>query len=87
MEDIYLHIFNIETSFQFKPTSTFLVCIMKNMAWPSIDIHKVVLLNNSSYNLFSCDYVENNFEDVLATFCCYSYGANTSEAVRKIDTD
>ena len=87
MEDIYLHIFNIETSFQPKPTSTFLVCIMKNMAWPSIDIDRVILLEKSSYNLFSCDYVENDFEAVLATFCCYNYGPNTSEAVKKIGTD
>ena len=26
---------------------------------------------------------ENDFEAVLATFCCYDYGANTSEAVQK----
>ena len=30
---------------------------------------------------------ENDFEAVLATFCCYDCGANTSEAVQKIDTD
>ena len=29
---------------------------------------------------------ENDFEAVLATFCCYDYGANASEAVRKIAT-
>ena len=30
---------------------------------------------------------ENNFEAVLATFCCYDYGDNASEAVQKIATD
>ena len=27
---------------------------------------------------------ENDFEAVLATFCCHDYGANASEAVQKI---
>ena len=30
---------------------------------------------------------ENDFEAVLATFCCYGYGANASDAVQKIATD
>ena len=30
---------------------------------------------------------ENDFEAVLATFCCYDYGTNASEAVQKIATD
>ena len=30
---------------------------------------------------------ENDFEAVLATFCCHDYGANISEAVEKIATD
>ena len=30
---------------------------------------------------------ENDFEAVLATFCCYDHGANSSEAVPKIATD
>ena len=29
---------------------------------------------------------ENDFEAVLANFCCYDYGANVSEAVQKIAT-
>ena len=29
---------------------------------------------------------ENHFEDILANFYCYDYGANASEAVRKITT-
>ena len=30
---------------------------------------------------------ENDFEAALATFCCYEYGANSSEPVQKIATD
>ena len=30
---------------------------------------------------------ENDFEAVLATLCCYDYGANASEAVQKIATN
>ena len=30
---------------------------------------------------------ENDFATVLATFCCYDHGANTSETVQKIPTD
>ena len=31
--------------------------------------------------------IEIDFEAVLATFRCYDYGANASEAVQKIATD
>ena len=36
-----------------------------------------------------CDELlsENDFEAVLASFCCYDYGAKASVAVQKIDTD
>ena len=30
---------------------------------------------------------ENDLEAVLATFCCYDYGANASETVEKIAID
>ena len=30
---------------------------------------------------------EDKFDTVLATFCCYDYGANSSETVEKITTD
>ena len=30
---------------------------------------------------------ENDFEAVLATFCCYDHGAKASEAVQKIAAD
>ena len=34
---------------------------------------------------FICEELlsENDFEAVLATFCCYDHGANASEAVQK----
>ena len=32
-------------------------------------------------------FSENDFEAVFATFCCYDYGVNASEAVQKIATD
>ena len=31
--------------------------------------------------------IENDFEAVLAIFCCYDYDANASETVQKIATD
>ena len=31
--------------------------------------------------------IENNFDAVLANFCCYDYGANASQAVQKINAD
>ena len=30
---------------------------------------------------------EDDFDTVLVIFCCYDYGANSSEAVEKIATD
>ena len=30
---------------------------------------------------------KNDFEAVLATFCCYEYGVNASEAAQKMATD
>ena len=30
---------------------------------------------------------ENDFEGVLATFCCYDHGVKASQAVQKIDKD
>ena len=30
---------------------------------------------------------KNDFETILATFCCYDHGAKASEAVQKIGTD
>ena len=37
---------------------------------------------------FSEDFLSgDDFETALATFCCYDYGANSSNAVEKIATD
>ena len=33
---------------------------------------------------FVCEELLNDFEDVLATFCCYGHGAKASEAIQKI---
>ena len=32
-------------------------------------------------------HIENDFKAVSATFCCYDYSSNGSEAVQKIATD
>ena len=37
---------------------------------------------------FSEDFIsKDDFESVFATFCCYGYGTNSSEAVEKIATN
>ena len=42
---------------------------------------------NSKNGSFCEEFLsENDFEAVLANFCCYDCGANTSEAVQKIST-
>ena len=52
------------------------------MEWPYKEFIKTAK-NGSFYGeLLS----ENDFEAILANFCCYDYGANTSEAVQKIST-
>ena len=46
------------------------------------------IYQNKEKNGGFCDEVlsENDFEVVLANFCCYDYGANASESVQKIAT-
>ena len=46
-------------------------------------------IHQNSKNSGFCEELlnENDFEAVLATFCCYDYGANASEAVQKIAID
>ena len=53
------------------------------MGWPYSEYIK------TSKNDVFCEELlgENDFDAVLATFCCYDYGANASEAVQKIATD
>ena len=46
-------------------------------------------LNLNSKNGSSCQELisENEMEAVLASFCCYDYGANASKAAEKIATN
>ena len=43
--------------------------------------------NNKKWQLCEELLSKNDLETVLATFCCYDYGANASEAVQKKATD
>ena len=52
------------------------------MGWPYREYIKTEKNGSFCEELFS----ENDFEAVLANFCCYDYGANASEAVQKIST-
>ena len=43
---------------------------------------------NGYFHCFNEEFVtKNDFKVVLATFCCYGYGVNASEAVGRIATD
>ena len=55
---------------------------MKYLGWPYKAHIKIAKNGNLCEELLS----ENNFEAVLATFCCYNHGSNTSETVQKIAT-
>ena len=46
-------------------------------------------IHQNSENSGFCEELlnENDFEAVLATFCCYDYGANASETVQKFARD
>ena len=46
-------------------------------------------IHQNSQKWWLCEELlcENDFEAVLATFCCYDYGAVASDAVQKITTD
>ena len=56
---------------------------LKYLGWPYTEYIKTAKNGGFCEELLS----ENNFEAVLATFCCYDYGAKASEAVGKINTD
>ena len=47
------------------------------------------IIHQSSKKCSFCESLlnENDFEAVLATFCCYDYGVNASEAVQEIATN
>ena len=51
--------------------------------WPYRSYIKTAKIGNFCEELLS----ENDFEDVLATFCCYDHGVKASEAVQKIATN
>ena len=55
---------------------------LKYLGWPYKEYIKTAKNGSFCEELLS----ENDFEAVLANFCCYDYGANTSEAVQKIST-
>ena len=51
-----------------------------------------VAVQSIHQNSKKCDFClellsKNDFEAVLATFCCYDHGAKASEEVQKIATD
>ena len=53
------------------------------MRWPYKKYIKTAKNGDFCEELLS----EKDFEAVLATFCCYEYGANASEAVQNISTE
>ena len=56
---------------------------VKYLGWPYRAYNKTAKNGNFCEKLLS----ENDFEAVLATFCCYDHAAKVSEAVQKISTD
>ena len=56
---------------------------LKYLGWPYRAYIKTAKNGDFCQELLS----ENDFETVLATFCCYDHGAKASEAVQKIATD
>ena len=57
------------------------------MAWIYFDF-SIKKIHRNSKNGGFCEELlsENDFEAVLVNFCCYEYGANAFDAVRKIST-
>ena len=53
------------------------------MGWPQREYTKTAKNGNFCEEFLS----ENDLEALLATFCCYDYGANASEAVQNIAID
>ena len=56
---------------------------LKYPRWPYREYFTTAKNGGFSEDLLS----ENGLETVLATFCCYDYGANASKAVQNIATD
>ena len=56
---------------------------LQNLGWPYKACIKTAKNGDFCGELLS----ENDFDAVLATFCCYDHGANASQAIQKITTD
>ena len=56
--------------------------ILKYLGWS----YRTYIKTAKNGNFWEELHNENNFEAVLATFCCYEHGAKASEAVQKIAT-
>ena len=56
---------------------------LKYLGWPYRICIKTAKNGDFCEELLS----ENDFETILATFCCYDHGAKDSETVQKITTD
>ena len=57
---------------------------------PQLEISMVAVKRILEHNekwLVSIFHSGNDFQAVLALFCCYDYGVNASEAVEKIAAD
>ena len=65
--------------------SVFLIfCLnLKYLGWP----YKTYIKKAKKGSIFEELLNENNIETVIATFCCYDYGAKGFEVVQKIATD
>ena len=57
--------------------------ILKYLGWS----YRTYIKTAKNGNFWEELHNENNFEAVLATFCCYEHGAKASEVVQKIATD
>ena len=67
-------------------TRTVLLIFLLELEIPGVTVQRI---HQNSENGGFCEELlsENDFEAVLAFFCCYDYGANASETVQKIATD
>ena len=68
----------------FGNTSCWYFCLnLKYLGWP----YRVYIKTAKNGGFCEECFIENDFKAVLATFYCYKYGANTSEAVQIIATN
>ena len=71
-----------KTVWKHEPYCWYFCLNLKYLWWPYRAYIKTAKNGGSREKLLS----ENDFEAVLASFCCYGYGANSSEAAPKIAT-